>query len=119
MNKKDKIQKIIIAGIVSLFGIIFLKYIPMKIFGQNILFDASSHITTTIFILYICWFFIENNKTWRIPFFIASASILTIVAFQRIITNNHDDIGILLGFFIGALSIYISNWKTIHNKIKF
>ena len=119
MSHKEKIKKIIIAGLISLIGIIILKYIPMKIFGKDILFDASAHITLTIFVLYICWFFIEKNRSWRIPYFVISAAILIIVAIQRIFSYNHNDIGIILGIIIGIISILISNWKYIHNRIKF
>jgi len=60
MQKKEveQIKKILVAGIVIAIGLIIFKYLPMFIFGKNILFDASSHVAWTIFLLYIIWFFI-------------------------------------------------------------
>lgn len=121
MNPKTKtqIRKIILAGILMAIGLILFKYIPMQIYGKNILFDASSHVVWTIFGLYIIWFFIDQNKSWRIPFFILSAALLIIISIQRIIAQKHNEIGILLGLAIAGISIAISHWKEIHRKIKF
>ena len=121
MQKKEveQIKKILVAGIVIAIGLIIFKYLPMFIFGKNILFDASSHVAWTIFLLYIVWFFIDQNKSWRIPYFILSIAILTIISIQRIVTNNHNLFGLLLGFLIGIFGIAISQYKIIRNKIKF
>ena len=121
MQKKEveQIKKILVGGIVIAIGLIIFKYIPMFIFGRDILFDASSHVAWTIFLLYIVWFFIDQNKSWRIPYFILSIAILTIISIQRIVTNNHNLFGLFLGFLIGIFGIAISQYKSIGNKIKF
>ena len=50
---KEEIRKLIISGVIILIGLVILKYIPMDIFGEGILFDASAHIVISMFILYI------------------------------------------------------------------
>jgi|SRR3989344_3336873 len=115
----DQVKEIIIAGIVIGVGLILLKYIPMYIYGEDILFDASAHIAWMIFFLYVIWFFIDQDKSWRIPFLILSAGILTVISIQRILTNNHNLYGLFLGFLIGIIGIGISQWRVIKNKIDF
>ena len=100
-------------------GLSFLKFIPMDIWGANILFDASMHITATCLALYIAWFFIDQDKTWRIPFFIFSALVLSVVAIQRINANAHNDIGLGLGLAISLTSIFIAERKKLKKKISF
>lgn len=116
---KNQITKISLTTILMIIGLIILKFIPMKIFGQDILFDASMHITITSLGLYITYFFIDQNKSWKIPYFIFCAIVLIIVAFQRIIANAHNDIGILLGLLLSIISIAIPRWKRLRRKIEF
>ena len=118
MQKKEveQIKKIFVAGIVIAVGLIIFKYIPMFIFGKNILFDASSHVAWTIFLLYIVWFFIDQTNEWVIPYLILGAGLIIIIANQRIISNNHNEIGILLGILIGIASITISQWRIFWTK---
>ncbi len=119
MSKKENLKKIITAGIIMLLGLLLFKYLPISIFGKNILFDASAHVTLTFFILYIIWFFIDQNKSWRIPYFILSAVILIIVAMQRILANEHNDIGIIAGIVLSLLAIGISQWRAIKTSLIF
>lgn len=109
MNQKikNKILKLILSFIIILAGLILLKYIPMTIYG-NILFDASLHIALSFFGLYAIWvLFIKNKKKLKIPYFIFSAVILSIIGIQRITSYNHNIIGVLLGLIIGVLAIVI------------
>ena len=89
---KKEFKKIIISGVVVLVGLILLKFIPMFLFGNNILYDASAHIALAVLVLYILWFFIDQNKNWRIPFFIFAFMVLTIISLQRIVNYSHNDI---------------------------
>jgi len=91
----------------------------MYLFGKDILFDASLHIATAVWVLYIIWFFIDQNKNWRIPYLIFCFLVLTIISTQRILANAHDDIGLLLGLLIGLIAIGIAEYKTLKKKIKF
>ena len=100
-------------------GLFVFKFLPMKIFGSNILYDASFHITLSIFCLYIVWFFIDQNISWRIPYFIFSVLVLFVVSVQRILVDAHNDIGLLLGLVIGVFSIYIAERKSLKGKIDF
>jgi hypothetical protein len=129
-NKRNKIIKVerrqekqflllVLTGLYMAIGLIFLKLIPMWIFGKNIVFDASMHIVVSTFILYVIWFFIDQNKSWRIPFFIFSVLVLAIIAIQRILVNAHDDIGILLGLVVAVISILIANWRKMKGEIEF
>ena len=114
-----QIKKIILALIFMSIGLFLFKFYPISIYGKNILFDASTHIIIASLILYIFYFFIDQNKSWKIPYFIFCFTIITIIAIQRIISNAHNDIGILLGILISAISIIIPNWKEIKDKIIF
>ena len=102
-----------------LLGSIFFKFIPMRIWGSDILFDASFHLMTACFALYILWFFIDQDRGWKIPFFIFSALVLFIVSVQRILSNAHNDIGLLLGLIIALVSIGIAERGSLRGKFKF
>ncbi|MCL4278827.1 MAG: hypothetical protein KJZ60_03965 [Ignavibacteriaceae bacterium] len=119
MKKIKQLNKIIITGVLMGCGLFLLKYLPMKIWGSNILFDASFHLTATFFVLYVLWFFVDQNKSWRVPYFIFSILTLFIVSVQRILDNAHNDIGLLLGLIISATSIYIAERKNLKGKFNF
>lgn len=114
-----QIKKILITTIIMSIGLFLFKFYPMSIYGKDILFDASMHIITASLILYILYFFIDQNKSWKIPYLVLSVGIIIIISMQRIIANAHNDIGILLGILISIISIAIPNWNNIKNKIKF
>lgn len=116
---KKQIIWIIQTALIMTVGLILLKLIPMRIFGQEILFDASMHLTTLIFALYILYFFIDQNKNWRIPFFIIATGLLVVLSIQRIVAEKHDEIGLLLGLIISAIAIAIPRCKEIKNKLRF
>lgn len=100
-------------------GLLLFKWIPMQIWGDNILFDASMHLTIAIFILYVIWFFIDQNKKWHLPFFVFSFLVLAIIAFQRIEDNAHNDIGLLAGLIISVSGILYSQFEKIEKNLKF
>ncbi|MEK6875549.1 MAG: hypothetical protein AABX30_02605 [Nanoarchaeota archaeon] len=122
-EKTSKIQKqikiILLTAILTLIGLILFKYLPMYIYGNDILFDASSHVAWMGFGLYVIWFFIDQNKSWRVPYFIFSAVVLIIMGIQRIIAKQHNEIGVLLGLMIIFFAIVIPRYKEIKNKIQF
>lgn len=115
----QKIKYVIYTAMIIIFGSIIFKYIPMAIYGTDILFDASNHIMVTCFIMYILFLFIKD-KSWRIPYFIFSLTILTIISIQRIISNRHNDIGLLIGLIISLIAILAPRWKEVktHLNIK-
>lgn len=102
-----------------LLGSIFFKFVPIRIWGSDILFDASFHLMTAFFILYVLYFFVDQDRGWRTPFFILSGLVLFIVAVQRIIANAHNDVGLLLGLIIALVSIGIAERKGLKGKFKF
>ena len=91
----------------------------MQIWGSGILFDASFHITATIFALYILWYFIDQNKKWRMPFLVLSLAVVIIVAMQRILADAHNDVGLLIGLIISASAIVVSRWDYFKGKFDF
>lgn len=107
------------AGSIMFIGLFLFKYIPMQIFGEHIKFDASAHITITIFFLYIIWFFIDQNKSWRTVFFIFSFLVLAIVSIQRILVDAHNDFGLLAGLILSVCAIVFSQKRFFKNKFKF
>lgn len=118
-KKSEQIKSIIFTAILMAIGLIALKYIPMKLYGENILFDASGHIVIASFILYLVYFFIDENKKWRFPYLIFSFFVLTIISVQRIVSNAHNDTGLLLGLLVSIISIVIPNYKYYKKRIKF
>ena len=116
---KRKIRSLAICLVIMAFLLFLFKFLPMRFFGQDILFDASMHIVVASFVLYLGWFFIDKNKSWKIPYFIFAIFVLLVISIQRISANAHNDIGLLGGVIISIISIVISNWHYFHNKISF
>jgi len=121
LNTKTEQQLIWISytAILMVIGLIFFKYLPMYLSEGNILYDASYHVLFTILLLYILWFFIDQKKSWRIPYFIFSGVLIIIVSLQRIIAQEHNEVGIMLALLIGAVSIIIPRWKEFMGGVKF
>lgn len=120
--KKDtanKIKKLSDTANVMFIGLFLFKFIPMEYFGQDIKFDASAHITIAMFCLYVIWFFIDQNKSWRTVFFIFSLMVLSIISIQRILVNAHNDLGLLAGFILSIVAIIYSQKKYFKGKFKF
>ena len=118
-SKKDNLTKIFTAALVMGIGALFFKLLPIKIWGDNILFDASFHVILAFLVLYIIWFFIDQNKNWHAFYFLFSALILFIIAVQRIIDNAHNDVGLLVGLIVSLLAIGIAERKSLKDKFKF
>lgn len=118
-RKRMQARWLIWTAIIMLIGLFFLKVIPMEMYGEDILFDASAHITITTFILYFMWFFIDQNKSWRIFYLVFSLIVLTLVALQRIVAEKHDDVGLMLGFVLSVVAILAPRWKQIKNNFEF
>lgn len=118
-SMKRKIESIFICLVMMFFGLLIFKFLPMKLFGNEILFDASMHVVLASFVLYVAWYFVDQNKSWRIPYFIFAVFVLFIIGVQRVLVNAHNDLGLLLGIIISITSIVISDWSYFHNKISF
>ncbi len=116
---KKQFKSIGEAAFIMILGLIIFKYIPMELFGQDIQFDASAHVTITSFFLYIVWFYIDQNKSWRIPYFVFSLALITIISIQRIIVGAHNEIGITGGLIISGVAIGYAQRKYFKNKLKF
>lgn len=114
-----QVKELIYTAILMAILLILFKFIPMQVYGKDILFDASSHITVACFILYFLWFFVDQNKSWRVPFFVFCFIVLAIISLQRILVNAHNDVGLLMGLIISIISILIPQWKSIKNKLDF
>jgi len=121
MNVQDKLKviRIIASGAIMFIGLFLLKFLPMSLFGEDIKFDASMHIIVACFVLYVGYFFIDQQKSWKTPYFIFCAVVLIIISFQRLLANAHNDIGLILGLVISAISILISNWIYFWKRIDF
>lgn len=118
-NMELKLKALIKAGVIMFIGLFLFKFIPMEIFGKDIKFDASAHITITMFLLYFIWFFIDQNRSWRTIYFVFSLVVLSIVAIQRILVDAHNDVGLLSGLCLSLLAIVYSQKKYFKNKFKF
>ncbi|MEK6833814.1 MAG: hypothetical protein AABY32_07260 [Nanoarchaeota archaeon] len=116
---KQQLTWILWTTIIMAIGLILFKYIPMYIYGKDILFDASSHIVWTSWGLYVLWFFVDQKKSLRIPYFIFSAVVLIIMGIQRIIAGEHNEIGVMLGLIVAGVAIIIPRWKEFRKGVKF
>lgn len=119
VKAKKQIKWILFTGIIMVIGLLLFKYLPMQIYGKDILFDASAHIVGACFVLYIFWFFVDQNKNLRIFYAIFSLAILIVIAIQRIITKNHDEYGLILGLIISVIAIVIPRVKEVKRSLKF
>jgi predicted membrane channel-forming protein YqfA (hemolysin III family) len=120
--KKETQRKLTILSKAASFmftGLFLFKFIPMEIFGKDIKFDASAHITITMFCLYVIWFYIDQNKAWRNTFFIFALVVISIVSIQRILMNAHNDIGLLGGLLLSIGAIIYSQPKYFKDKFRF
>lgn len=117
--KQEKLSALIRAGLIMFVGLIIFKLLPMQIFGQDIKFDASAHITIAMFALYFIWFFIDQNKSWRTIYFIFALAVISIISIQRILVDAHNDVGLLLGLLLSLFAIIHSQKKYFKDKFKF
>ena len=119
LHTKKQLTWLLWTTIIIAIGLILFKYIPMYVYGKDILFDASSHIVWTSWVLYVIWFFVDQKKSWRIPYFIFAAVVLIIMGIQRIIAKQHNEVGVMLGLAIAAIAIVIPRWKEFKKGVKF
>lgn len=123
MQKDNHIKKqltwILWTTIIMLAGIILLKYIPMYLYGEDILHDASNHVLWAIWGLYIAWFFVDQKKSWRIPYFVFAGAVVIIISVQRIIANQHNEVGIILALVIAWLAIVAPRWGEFSKEVEF
>ena len=118
-HRKKQLIWIIKTWFLTAIGLVLFKYIPMYYYGKEILFDASSHMAWTGFGLYFFWFFIDQKRSWRLPYLILSAVILIIMGVQRIISGEHNEIGVMLGLAVSFFAIIIPRWKEFRKSLKF
>lgn len=119
LHTREQLIWIFWTTIIMLVGMVLFKYIPMHLYGKDILFDASNHVLWTTWGLYVIWFFIDQKKSWRIPYFIFCGAVLTIMGIQRIIAHQHNEVGVFLGLAIGVIAIVIPRWNEFEKGVEF
>jgi len=118
-RQDEQIERISFALILMVCGIILFKFIPIYIWGNDILFDASFHIIFAFLVLYVLWFFVDQNPRMHFPFFLLSILILYIISIQRISVSAHNDIGLLLGMVVALSSIGYAERKKLKGVLEF
>jgi hypothetical protein len=123
-HTKKQLKWIMWTTLFMIIGLILFKYIPMYLhylkYGTSaILYDASSHIVWTSWGLYVVWFFVDQKKSWRIPYFVLCAIVLTIMGIQRIIAGEHNEIGVMLGLAVAGIAIVLPRWKEFRKGVRF
>lgn len=116
---KQQLTWIFWTTVIVISGLILFKYIPMYLYGEDILYDASSHVIWTTWGLYIAWFFIDQKKSWRIPYFIFAGAIVIIMSIQRIIAQEHNEVGVILALVIAAIAIVAPRWNEFKQEVDF
>jgi hypothetical protein len=86
---------------------------------EKIFFMMHLHIVWTSWGLYVLWFFVDQKKSWRIPYFIFAAGVLIIMGVQRIIAGAHNEIGVVLGLAIAGLAIILPRWNEFEKGVRF
>jgi hypothetical protein len=119
LHTKKQLIWIFWTTILMIIGLILFKYLPMYLYGKDILFDASSHVIWTSWGLYVVWFFVDQKKSWRIPYFIFAAAVLIIMSIQRIIAGAHNEVGVVLGLAIAGLAIVLPRWEEFRKGVRF
>ncbi len=115
-KRKYRLKELILTGIIMALGLLLLKFLPMKIFREDILFDASMHITIACFILYGLYLFIKDVYL-KFGYFVFALAVLIIISFQRIIINAHNDTGLIIGLVLSLVSILIPRWKEVKKHL--
>lgn len=111
---KIQIKHLIYTAILMTLGILVFKILPMYLFGEEILFDASRHVIILSFGLYFLYYLlIQGRENLKIPYFIFSSMILGVIAIQRIIAGEHNEYGILMGFAVGGVSVFAPLWNKL------
>lgn len=108
-----------VCGAIMFFGLVVFKYLPMYFFGGDILYDASAHVTVTVFVLFVLWYFVDQTPNLRIPYFVFSCAVLIIVAIQRFLDLAHNEFGILLGIIISVVAIVVARWDYFGERLSF
>lgn len=104
-------RHLVYSGILMIIGILVFKTLPMYLYGDNILFDASRHIIVLSWSLYFLYYLIiQNKENWKLNYIIFSSMILGVIAVQRIIAGQHNEYGVLLGFAVAGFSIFAPLW---------
>ncbi len=106
-ENKNNIKKIILTALFMLIFITLLKFLPIKDYGKNIQFDASLHLTITIFIIYSLWLFFKNERNSKL-FFILAIIAVALVSLQRILVQAHNAFGLLSAFLLSIISIILA-----------
>ncbi len=119
LTKSAKLRTLAVYTLVSAVGLVIFKAIPESLWGSDIQHDASAHIIITVFALYLLWYFIDQNKSWRKPYLVLSLAIVVIVAIQRIFVGAHNEFGVLAGIIIALLAIIFSRWDFFKDKFSF
>ena len=117
---EDKITALLACVVVMIIGLLLFKYMPQNYYGSNITFDASGHVTVAIFLLYIGWYFIDQNPaSWRYIYLAFAAAVTAVVAVERFIAGAHDVVGVGLALIISLGGIMISRWTFFRDRIDF
>jgi ABC-type iron transport system FetAB permease component len=110
-NMKIQFKHLIYTAILMTIGTLVFKSLPMYLYGEDILFDASRHIIVLSFGLYFLYYlFIQNKESWKLNYVIFSSMILGVIAVQRILAVAHNEYGVLMGFAVAGFSIFLPLW---------
>jgi hypothetical protein len=122
-NKETGVKKKIIwvlwTTLIMIIGLFLFKYIPMYLYGENILFDASSHVAWTTWGLYVLWLLVSPKRFWKVFYLLISAVLIVVMAIQRINIGAHNLIGVVLGFVITIIAIAAPRWNEFRKGVYF
>ncbi len=109
---KIETRQLVYSTIFMVIGSLVFKTLPEYLYGNDILFDASRHIMTLSLGLYFIYaIFIQKKENWKLNYVIFSAMLLGFMGVQRILSGEHNEYGVLLGYALAGLAVFVPLWK--------
>jgi hypothetical protein len=102
-----RVEKVGETIFIMIIGLLIFKYLPMFIFGSNILFDASLHVIFISLVLYVLYLTVEDHKQLRMAYLLFSIVVLVGIGIQRYVAFKHDLFGIIMGLVISYIAIML------------
>lgn len=107
---KIQIRHLIYSTILMVVGSLTFKTLPEYIYGKDILFDSSRHVMTLALGLYFLYYFVQKKENWKLGYWIFSSGILCFMGVQRILSGEHNEYGVLIGYALAGIAIFLPLW---------
>jgi len=107
---KIHFRHLVYSTILMVIGSLLFKILPEYIYGKDILFDASRHVMTLALGLYFLYYFVQRKENWKLNYIIFSSGILCFMGVQRILSGEHNEYGVLIGYALAGIAVFLPLW---------